>query len=228
MKKLTAILFLLTAILVVGFVSPVVAQENSVTNSSANTSDEVTNRQAIKDRIQKAKERNQEIRENMRERASAAAQKRAEKLSQARLKVCQARQRIIENRLKNLRERAILIHKAHERAFNLADKFYTEKLVPNGYTLSNYTDLKTEVETNKASVQALLDSAEESGGQFDCSSDDPKGQVDVFKEDMRALIEANKIYKDSIHNFVRAVRDLAKTARIEKLSVTPTPEEGDE
>ncbi|MEK9175953.1 MAG: hypothetical protein AAB520_00760, partial [Patescibacteria group bacterium] len=59
--------------------------------------------------------------------------------------------------------------------------------------------------------------------EFDCSSDDPKGQVDAFHEDMKALIEANKAYKESIHAFVKAVRDLAKTARLEKLSPSVSP-----
>lgn len=181
----------------------------------------------IKERIQKAKEKNQEIRENMKERASASAEKRAEKLSEARLKVCKARSKAIENRLKAMHKRASLIHKGHEKTYAKVDEFYNNRLVSNGYTLSNYADLKAEIAANKANVQALLDAATDTGTDFDCSSEDPKGQVEAFREDMKALIEANKTYKESIHVFVKAVRDLAKTAKLEKLSVTPTPiEEG--
>lgn len=181
----------------------------------------------IKERIQKAREKNQEIRENMKERASASAEKRAEKLSEARLNVCEARSKAIGNRLKAMHKRASLIHKGHEKTYTKVDEFYNNKLVPNGYELSNYEDLKAEITTNKANVQALLDAATDTGTDFDCSSEDPKGQVDAFREDMKALIDANKTYKESIHTFVKAVRDLAKTVKLEKLSVTPTPiEEG--
>ncbi len=177
----------------------------------------------IKDRIQFAKEKNQEILENLKERASEAAQKREEKLTETRLKICRARQNIITQRVRFLHEKAKLINKAHERAYNMANNFYTGQLVPRGYSLSNYSDLKAEVEANKANVLTLLDAAKANAGEFDCDSEDPKGQVDAFKEDMKALIEANQEYKSSIHDFVKAVRDLAKQARLEKLSPSEAP-----
>ena len=178
----------------------------------------------IKDRIQAAHDRNLDIRENIKNRASEAAQKRHQKLSEARLKVCQARARNIGSHFKNMNQRALQIHNGHGKIYMRVDKFYTDKLVPNGYTLSNYADLKAEVEANKANVIALHDALKATGVEFDCNSEDPMGQVDAFKEDMRELIEANKEYRESIHNFVKAVRDLAKTAKEDKMSASPSAE----
>lgn len=231
MGKSTKFFFLFTSVLVIVFiVSPVLAEGNATTSSSsaANTTGRTNHEQAVKERFQNAKARNQEIRDNIKERASTAAQKRQERLSQVRLRTCKARQNIITQRTRFLHERAKLIHKAHERAFSLADKFYTEKLVPAGYTLSNYEELKAEVKANKANVITLLDAAKANAGEFDCNSEDPKGQIDAFKEDMKALIDANKKYKTSIHTFVAAVRDLAKTAKLKKVSpvLSPTPTKG--
>lgn len=221
---------------VIAIVPTVFAEENSNTDSDGTTADSTSptpklrrglplTEKRIEKRIQNAREKNLEIRENIKERASASAEKRKERLSEARLKVCEARQKNISNRIKNMQTRAQNIHKAHEKVYALVDKFYTEKLVPNGYTLSNYEDLKAEVAANKANVTTLLESAKTTGEEFDCESEDPKGQADAFHEDMKALVEANKTYKDSIHDFVKAVRDLAKTVKVDKISGTPTPAE---
>jgi len=235
-KYLKLVLLLTFSFIIAVVVFPVFAQEDTSSTTTTNTLDETSveasptprslRPQAIRKRVQDARERNQEIRDNMKERASKAAERRAEKLSQARLKVCEGRSRAIGNRLKAMQKRATLIHKGHEKTYVKVDEFYNNRLVPNGYKLSNYEDLKAEIAANKANVQALLEAAAKTGTDFDCSSEDPKGQLDAFKEDMKALIDANKTYKESIHAFVKAVRDLAKTAKLEKLSVTPTPEEG--
>ncbi len=236
MLKSAKIFLLVTAMSVAFLVPTVFAQEDSNTNSENNTtSTEVSptptistpnrakEKEGFKLRMTKVKEKNQEIRDNMKERASASAEKRQERLNEARLKICEARQKNITNRIKFMQQRAVNIHKAHERAYNLTNKFYTEKLVPNGYSLSNYADLIAEIEANRANVVTLLESTKTTGGEFDCSSDDPKGQADAFREDMKALIDANQAYKISIKNFIQAVRDLAETARLEKISGTPTP-----
>jgi len=229
--KYFKVFLLALALSVIAIVPTVFAEEDSNTDSDETTADSTSPTPKfvrpllLKDRIQNAREKNKEINENIKERASASAEKRKERLSEARLKVCEARQKNISNRIKNMQTRAQNIHKAHERVYALVDKFYTGKLVPNGYTLSNYEDLKAEVAANKANVTALLESAKTTGGEFDCESEDPKGQADAFHEDMKALVEANKTYKDSIHDFVKAVRDFAKTVKTDKISGTPTPAE---
>lgn len=176
-----------------------------------------------KDRIQQARQKNLEIRENLKMRASDAAQKRAEKLSEARLKLCKTRANLIANRIRAMLNIGTNRHKRFENLIARVDEFYINKLVPNGYSIPNYNDLKAEIEANEANVKTLLDAAKESGQVFDCNSDDPKGQAQAFHDDVKALIEANQAYKESIKAFVTAVRDLAKTAKLDKISPSASP-----
>ncbi len=63
--------------------------------------------------------------------------------------------------------------------------------------------------------------AQADGANFSCDSDDPKGSADTFRQDMQALMLANKAYKISVRTFVVAVRDLAVKAKTAKLSPSP-------
>lgn len=179
----------------------------------------------VKERIKEAREKNQELKEKKEARVTGMAIKKEERLEEARLKICEAREKNIESRVSVMKKRAEVIHKGHEKIYQRVDEFYNNKLVPNGYILSNYADLKAEVAANKENVQTALETAKTSKDEFDCSASDPKGQVDEYKEDMKALIDANKEYKESIHTFVKAVRDLAKTVTPIKVSPTPIEEE---
>lgn len=215
MKKYILAVFLVSLVLVF----PVFAQEEI----TASPTPKRVKPELVKDRIKAAHQKNLEIRENLKMRASDAAQKRKEKLSEARLNICRGRANLIGNRIRTMINIGTNRHKRHENLVARVDAFYNNKLVPNGYTLSNYDDLKADIEANKANVLTLLDSAKAAGEQFNCESDDPKGQAETFKEDMKALIDAIKEYKASIKNYVTAVHGLAKEARLDKLSPSPSP-----
>ncbi len=179
----------------------------------------------VKERIKEAREKNQELKDRKEARITEMAQKKEERLSEARLRICEAREKNIGNRVSMMKKRAEVIFKGHEKIYQRVDEFYNNKLVPKGYILSNYTDLEAEVAANKENVNIAMEAAKASGEEFDCSATDPKAQVDAFKDDMKELIEANKAYKESIHTFVKAVRDLAKTVTPIKVSPTPSEEE---
>ncbi len=178
----------------------------------------------VKERIQNAKEKNKDLKEKREARITEMKQKKEERLSEARLKVCEAKEKNIENRVEMMKKRAEVIHKGHEKIYQRVDEFYNNKLVQNGYILSNYADLKSEVVANKENVKTAFETAKASREEFDCNSADPKAQVDAFKDDMKELIEANKAYKESIHVFVKAVRDLAKTVTPVKVSPSSVEE----
>ena len=218
----------LTAFVIV----PALAQgTDSTTGNSdisvSNTTDKPRPLAEVRQRIQSAKAKAQELRTHARERASDAAQIRQEKLSQARLRICQARANNITKRVSFMLEHGGKLNRGHVKIEERVDEFYNNRLVENGYELDNYETLKEEIETTKANVATLLEMAKENGVDFDCDSDDPKGQIDAFKEDMRELIAANKAYKESVHNFVRAVLALAKEARADQADETVTPEEAE-
>lgn len=215
LKLFSFSIFLLAIVFVSNSIS-YAEDEDSTTATTAVT----TSPTSMKDKLDSIK---LERKEKVEARISERAQKKEERLSEARLKICEARSNVIKGRLKSLNARAKIIHEGHEKIFLRVDKFYNEKLVTNGYKLSNYDTLKKNVEDNKAKVIALHSALKDTGEGFDCNSDDPKREVDAFKEDMKELILANKAYKDSIHVFVKAVRDLAKTAKLDKISGTPVP-----
>lgn len=155
--------------------------------------------------------------------ASAAA-RRIQKLSEARLRICEARSKNISMRFNKLISMGNKSHEAQEMRIEKVDNYYNERLVPEGFSLDNYDDLKSDIDTKKANVKALLEKLQTNGQSFTCDSEDPKGQADTFRDDMKALISANKDYKTSVRTFVVAVRDLAKEARKEKVSPTPEVE----
>ncbi|EKD85714.1 MAG: hypothetical protein ACD_37C00646G0002 [uncultured bacterium] len=151
----------------------------------------------------------QNVKENAKSRASAAAEKKAERLSESRLKVCRGRTISLHNRAKGILGRGSRMHKRLEALTMTVDKFYQNRLVPQGLILENYDELLADIDAKKANVSLLLDAAKVTGEDFDCGSDDPKGQLEAFNEDMKEVLEAFKQYKQSVRTFVKAVKDLA-------------------
>ena len=147
--------------------------------------------------------------QNTKAKASAAAVRRAEKLSEARLKICRGRTISLHNRAKNIVERGRKMHLRLENLTEAVDKFYQNRLVPQGLTLDNHDELLADIDAKEASVSSLLSEAKATGEEFDCQSDDPKGQLMAFNADMKEVIEAFKAYKQSVRAFVKAVKDLA-------------------
>lgn len=219
MSKILKLISLSIFLLVIAFVfnSKSYAQDEDLQTTNSTVTASPT---SMKDKLDSERSNRKE---KVEARITQRAQKKEERLSEARLRICEARSNVIKGRLKSLNARAKIIHEGHEKTYLRVDKFYNEKLVPNGYKLSNYDTLKKNVEDNKAKVIALHSALKDTGEGFDCNSEDPKGEVDAFKDDMKELILANKAYKDSIHVFVKAVRDLAKTAKLDKISGTPVP-----
>mgnify|MGYP001567168761 CR=1 FL=1 len=198
-------------------------EEPEVTESVTPTIKRVKPENA-KERIKEAREKNKQLKDKMQARVTEAALKKEERLSDARLKICEAREKNIGNRISAMKKRAEVIYKGHEKIYQRVDEFYNNKLTPDGYILSNYADLKAEIAANKENIIVAMEAVKTTGEEFDCSATDPRGQVDAFQEDMKALIEANKAYKKSIHAFVKQVRDLAKTVTPIKVSPTITTE----
>ncbi|MBI2032288.1 MAG: hypothetical protein HYT09_01440 [Candidatus Levybacteria bacterium] len=228
-KSIKVFSFLIAIFIAFLFFAPAFAQENTGTTSSedsvSSTNPRAQRTQNIREReearITKAAELKSaavtKAAERKDARASRAAE-RKEKLSEARIRVCKARAKNIQARIKSLHERAGLIHQRHEKILEMVDNFYNEKLVPESLVLPDYDVLKTDIEENTAEVAALLDQAKETGGEFDCESDDPKGQLDSFREDAKALHDAVVAYRKSVKAFIEAVRNLAKQAKSDAAS----------
>ncbi len=108
------------------------------------------------------------------------------------------------------------------------EDYYTSKVVPSGKTVANYASLVADIQTKKGAVQTALTQAQTNAASFACTSDDPKGQMTQFKDDMRTVKAALKDYRTSIKNLIVAVRSVTGEAERSNISPKPTKTGGNE
>ena len=135
------------------------------------------------------------------------------RLTEAKLKACQARENAIKRRTKQLVELATTMREKFDAIAGRVEKYYTSKVVPNGKTVANYDSLVADIQAKKGVVQTALIVAQGNAESFVCTSDDPKGQLSQFREDMRAVKSALKDYRTSIKNLIVAVRSVTGTTK---------------
>ncbi|QLG69576.1 MAG: hypothetical protein CH104c_0344 [Candidatus Woesebacteria bacterium] len=126
-----------------------------------------------------------------------------------KLKACRAREEAIKNRKKSLLRLATEALKRMDGWVENLKKFYEEKMVPNGKTVSNYNDLLAEIERTRAEAVASLDKASKIVDEFSCDGDNPK---EVYKEFRLAMQETKtKLfeYRKAIKNLLVAMRKVA-------------------
>lgn len=211
MKKFILPLFLLVFLLNFQVVS-VSAQSNN-----AKTQARTEAREKIKEKIEaKLKETKDKL-------ASKAALKK-EKLAEVKLKVCERKRDAIIRRSTKLAERAQRQLTNFEQKANRVEDFYNNRLVPKGVVLDNYSDLLADIEAKKQVVNEATTSAKTAAENFDCSGEDPRGQLTNYRIDMQNAIKALKDYRTSIKNLIVAVRTAA--AKIASGSATATPSAG--
>src|SRR3989344_3342994 len=97
----------------------------------------------------------QNVKENAKSRASAAAEKKAERLSESRLKVCRGRTISLHNRAKGILGRGSRMHKRLEALTMTVDKFYQNRLVPQGLLEAFNEDMKEVLEAFKQYKQSV-------------------------------------------------------------------------
>lgn len=153
----------------------------------------------IKQRIE---ERNKERNERL---ASMAA-KRKERLDEVKQKVCNQKESQIVRRSQRLEERAERQVKNFTLKADRVDTYYNNKLVPQGVTIASYSALKSNIEAQKTELKTAINSATEAAKKFDCQGEDPKGQLNVFHQEMRSVIAALKDFRTSIKDFIVAIR----------------------
>lgn len=193
MKKLLLPSLLLLLIILISPTAAVLAQ-------SENSREDI--REAIKDKIETR------LKETRAKLASKAAL-REEKLTEVKLRVCEKRKDGIVRRSTKLAERAQRQLTNFEQKANRVEDFYNNKLVPKGITLDNFDELIAEIEAKKQAVDEATTSAKTAAESFDCSADDPKGQLTNYRTDMQNAISALKDYRTAIKNLIVAVRTAA-------------------
>ena len=145
------------------------------------------------------------------------------RLHQVKLKVCKKKQAGLKKRSQNLVRRGQLTFTRFDRIVERVKQYYTNRLVPKGVTIENYDQMLANIEANKTAAKNALDKAEDAAGDFDCKSDDPKGQLQAFRQEMTNVIRALKNYKKSVIDFLVAVRTKAKNIKSPTATGSATP-----
>ena len=140
--------------------------------------------------------------------AKAAQANAGERLTEAKLKSCQAKEATIKQRSDQLTKTAENMLEKFDNIATRVEKYYSDKVVPSGKTVSNYDALVADIAAKKVLVQTALTKAQTDALAFSCTSDNPKGQLTQFREDMQAVKKALKDYRTSIKNLIVAVRSL--------------------
>lgn len=147
------------------------------------------------------------------------------RLTEAKLKACQARETTINKRLDNLNELVTKMEKNFDSIAGRVKDYYTKVVKPSGKTVENYDLLLANIDSSKATIQTGLVKAESHVANFSCDSDDPKGQMTTYRQDMQGVIQELKDYRTSIKDLIVAVRSITGATEKANPSVSPKPAE---
>lgn len=127
------------------------------------------------------------------------------------LRACQARESAVKNRMNHLVELATNMMNKFDKHAQRVEKYYTDKVLPTGKTVSNYDSLVSDISTKKIAVQNALTKAQNDINGFNCASGDPKALMTQFRQDMQATKKALKDFRTSIKNLIVAVHSVTST-----------------
>jgi hypothetical protein len=147
------------------------------------------------------------------------------RLAEAKLRSCQARENAITKRMTRLIALVTTMESKFDAITQRVEDYYTSKVVPSGKTVADYDALVTGIQTKKSDVQTALTSAQTNADDFSCTSDDPKGLLIQFREDMQAVKGALKDYRTAIKNLIVAVHSVTGATESASPSVSPEPTE---
>lgn len=129
------------------------------------------------------------------------------KLVDAKLRVCQNRQKTITNIMSRIADRGQKQLTLFTTIADRVETFYTDK----GKTLSNYEALVADVNAKQAAAQATVDTIKSASTGFDCNGADPQGFVSSFKGSLKAEISALQDYRTSVKNLTVGVKSVQST-----------------
>lgn len=126
-----------------------------------------------------------------------------------KIKVCQIHERNIKNRADHLQNLVNKMFTNFDKIATRIQNYYTQKLVPQGKTLSNYDVLVSDIATKRATVTIAVEKAKTDIAGFFCTtSTNPKADLTTYRTDMQAVKTALQNYRTSIKNLIVAVRGL--------------------
>lgn len=126
-----------------------------------------------------------------------------------KLRACQALSNTISTRTNNMAETANILQNTFDSISQRVQDYYQTKVMPNGQTLSNYQTLLTDIQTQKTNLQNAVQGLQKYASIFTCDQNNPGLSLNIFKDKMRLLISAMKVYKTSVKNLIVAVHRLS-------------------
>ncbi len=129
------------------------------------------------------------------------------RLEAAKLKVCQNREKAIQNIMARISDRGNKQLDVFTKISDRVQAFYTEQ----GNTLSNYDALVAEVNAKKEAARTAVDVVHDGSHEFKCDGKNPKAVADSFKEDLKAMNAALKEYKTAVKNLIVGVKSAQST-----------------
>lgn len=141
------------------------------------------------------------------------------RLTDVKLRSCEAREDAIKKRNESLLKMVANMLGKFDAIVTRVKEFYTNNLLPNGKIVPDYDALVSDIDAKKAAVESALAAVPDTQ-TFDCSSDDPKGLMTDFREEMKAVKDSLHAYRTSIKNLITAIHRVAGTP---KPAPTPTP-----
>lgn len=131
------------------------------------------------------------------------------RLDAVKLKVCQIREKSIDNIMARIADRGQKQLDLFSSIATRVETFYTNK----GKTLSNYDALVADVNAKQAAAQTAVDTVKADKASFKCDGADPHGAADVFKNDLKLEISALKDFRTSVKNLIVGVKSVQGTTQ---------------
>ena len=135
-------------------------------------------------------------------------------------KGCQKREQSIQKRSNQLVRLATKMLEIFERIAQRVRTYYLTVVIPSGQSLDQYNELLGDIDLANAAVQSALETAANTASTFDCATSDPKQQLQNFRQDMKNVKGALKIYRTAIKDLIVGVRSITGKNKSE---TSPTP-----
>lgn len=148
---------------------------------------------------------------------AAASQTAAQtRLSEVKLKVCQQREKSIDNIMARIADRGQKQLNLFSSIATKVETFYTNK----GKTLSNYDTLVADVNAKQAAAQTAVNTVKADKADFKCDGTDPHGAAATFQADLKLEISALKDFRTAVKNLIVGVKSVEGTTQSSSNSST--------
>ncbi len=141
-------------------------------------------------------------------------------ISAVKNKICKSKEEDTKTRMTQLTKLVASMETVFDRIAEGVKKYYTDKVLTSGKTVTNYDKLVKDIADKKALIQTQLDKAKSDIGNLNCEDGTAKNTTAQFHTNMKAVKEGLKNYRKSVNTLIVAVHTVDKNI---KVSPTITP-----